>query len=168
LCGWRLLRVMTAWVIRLANGEASTTARSIYWREGEAYQTWSRRECGIPGVRCAMNASQNQGARRPNPARYCSVWSLRDGAVTGLARVVRLLRPVGGIVGGHRAIHSAILLSPAEMTVLTTLAHAAASAFTGVRAAFVADRAVPPASSAVERGSGARVSVLSELGRAEG
>jgi hypothetical protein len=38
----------------------------------------------------------------------------------------------------------------------------------GMRAASVTDWAVPPASSAVERSCGARVSVLSEVGHAEG
>jgi hypothetical protein len=59
-----------------------------------------------------MNASQNQGARRPNPARFCRVRGPRKGAVMGLARVARLLRLVGEIAGGHHAIHDAILLSP--------------------------------------------------------
>jgi hypothetical protein len=75
-------------------------------------RTWSRLECGVPGFRCAMNASQNLGARRPNPSRFCRAWGPWNWAVTGLARVARLLRPVGGIAGGHRAIHDAILLSP--------------------------------------------------------
>jgi hypothetical protein len=75
-------------------------------------RTWSRRERGILGVRCAMNASQNLGARRPNPARFCRARGPQNGASMGLARVAQLLRPVGGIAGGHRVIHGAILLSP--------------------------------------------------------
>jgi hypothetical protein len=75
-------------------------------------RTWSQRERGILGVRCAMNASQNLGARRPNPARFCRAWGPWNGAVMGPARVARLLRPVGGIAGGHCAIHGTILLSP--------------------------------------------------------
>lgn len=44
------------WVLQVANGEATTTARSIMGARAKPTRTRSRRERGIPGVRCAMNA----------------------------------------------------------------------------------------------------------------
>jgi hypothetical protein len=114
LRGWRFLRATSAQFLQLANGRRAQRLGQFMGTRAKLTRTWSRRECRIPNVRCAMNASQNQGTRRPNPARFCRARGPRKGAVMGLTRVARLLRPVGVIVGGHRAIHDAILLSPSE------------------------------------------------------